>query len=68
MTSLAHRSLLTGCGRGVGTVSLDGGDSVSMEEWSECDCAAGKDGARLWADLRALLTSGYGTGEEFPAS
>lgn len=68
MTSPAHRALLIGCGRGVGPVSLGGGDSVSMEEWSECDCAAGRVGARPWADLRAPLPSGYGTGQEFPAS
>lgn len=68
MTSPAPRALPTGCGRGVGTVSLGGGDSMSMEEWSECDCAAGRVGARPWADLWAPLLSGYGTGQELPAS
>lgn len=68
MTSPAPRALPTGCGRGVGTVSLGGGDSMSMEEWSECDCAAGRVGARPWADVWAPLPSGYGTGQELPAS
>lgn len=68
MTSPAHRALLTDCGRGVGTVSLGGGDSVSVEECSESDCAAGRVGARPWADLRVPLSSGYGTGQGSPAS
>lgn len=68
MTSPALRTPPKGCGRGAGTVSLGGGDSMSMEEWSECDCAPGIVGARPWEDLWAPLPSGYGTGQELPAS
>lgn len=68
MTSLVPCAPPTGCVRDVGSVSLGGGDSVSMEEWSECGCAAKRDGARPWADLWAPLPSDYRTGQEIPAS